>query len=223
MISPPKLDFKNKQLLINYDFINKKSSEQFYVWVEMEKKNGESVPLKSLTGDVGANVKSGKNKLIIWTPEKDGVFLNEEVLVELKAEKYVRSFNRGSAMLKSAIFPGLGQTKISKGKPFWIAGVVAYGALAGGFVVHKNYLTTYDSYLIEEDPSKRSDLFKQTQQQMNVSNTLLISGAAIWAANIFWVAVIPNRYQPLKYVDLSLIQPNGPFPGATQLSMKLNF
>jgi hypothetical protein len=222
-ISPPKLEFKDKQLLITYDFLNKKQSDQFYVWVEMEKKNGESIQPKGLSGDVGANIKSGSNKQIIWTPEKDGVYLNEEVFVELKAEKYVKSFNRGSAMLMSTVVPGLGQTKISHGKPWWVTSVVAYGAVGSGLYFHSTYLKTYDSYLAEEDPAKRSDLYDQSQQQMNVSNALIISGAAIWVANIFWVALIPNKYQPLKYVNLSLDPSNGPYPGTMLLSMRLKF
>jgi hypothetical protein len=222
-ITPPKLEFKNKQLLISYDFLNKKQSDQFYVWVEVEKKNGESIQPKGLSGDVGANIKSGSNKQIIWIPEKDDIYLNEEVFVELKAEKYEKSFNRGSAMLMSAVVPGLGQTKISHGKPFWVTSIVAYGALGGGLYLHSAYLNTYDSYLAEEDPAKRSDLYDQSQQQMNISNALIISGAAVWVANIFWVALIPNRYQPLKYVNLSFDQSNGPYPGTMLLSMKLKF
>ena len=68
--------------------------------------------------------------------------------------------------------PGLGQTKISKGKPYWLTGVAAYGALAGGFIVHQSYLKTYDSYRVEEDPLKRKDLFDKTQKQMNISRCI---------------------------------------------------
>jgi hypothetical protein len=221
-ITQLKLEFDGTQLMISYDVINKNQADQFYVWVEMEKKNGETIQLKALLGDVG-NIKAGKNKKITWVPEKDSVILNEEVSVEVKAEKYIKSFNKGSAMLLSTVMPGLGQTKISKGKPWWLTGVVAYGALAGGFIAHKSYLKTYDSYRIEEDPLKRKDLFNQTQKQMNISSALIISGAALWAANILWVAVTPNKYKPLQHVKLSLDQSIGPDKGATLLTLRLNF
>jgi hypothetical protein len=223
LITPPKLEFDGKQLLIFYDFINKNQADQFYVWVEMEKKNGESIPVKALSGDVGDNIKGGNNKKITWVPEKDNIFLNEEVSVEVKAEKYVKSFNKGSMMLLSTAFPGLGQTKISKGKPWWLTGVAAYGTLAGGFIIHASYVKTYDSYRTEEDPSKRSDLLARAQNQMNTSGALIVSGAALWVANIFWVALTPNRYKPLQHVKLSLDQSTGPDKGTALLTLRLNF
>ena len=223
LITPPKLEFDGTQLLISYDIINKNHADQFYVWVEMEMKNGETILMKTISGDVGHNIKAGKNKKIIWVPAKDSVFLNEEISVEIKVEKYNKSFNKGSAMLLSAAIPGLGQTKISKGKHWWLTGVAAYGALAGGFIIHKNYLKTYDSYRIEEDPLKRKDLFNQTQKQMNISSALILSGAALWAANIFWVALTPNKFQPLQHLKLEMGQLPGTDKKTTLLSMRLNF
>ena len=44
LITPPKLEFDGNQLLISYDVINNKQADQFYVWVEMVKKNGEPIP-----------------------------------------------------------------------------------------------------------------------------------------------------------------------------------
>ncbi|MBK7628124.1 MAG: hypothetical protein IPJ16_13180 [Bacteroidales bacterium] len=221
-ITPLKLEFDGKQLQITYDFVNKSASDEFYVWVEMEKKNGQPLRVKALSGDIG-KTKSGKDKKITWIPDKDSIFLDEEVLVEVKAEKYIKSFNKGSMMLLSTVVPGLGQSKISKGKPYWLAGVAAYGALAGGLVVNQSYVKSYDLYRTEEDPTKRRDLLDQAQSQKNLSGVLIVSGAAIWAANLFWVAAIPNKYQPLKHVNLSLDQSRGPIQGATLLSLKVNF
>jgi hypothetical protein len=195
----------------------------FYVWVEMEKKNGEPVRMKYLSGDVGDNIKAGKNKQITWVPEKDSIFLNEVVFVEVKAEKYVKSFNKGSMMLLSAAIPGLGQTKISKGKPYWLTGVAAYGALAGGFIIRSKCLKTYDSYEIEEDPVIRKNLYNQAQKQSNISNSLIFSGAALWVANLIWVAVIPDRYNPLQHVKLTVDQSTSPNKRIMLVSLNLNF
>jgi hypothetical protein len=222
-ISPPQLDFDGRQLSIYYDFLNSKQSDQFYVWVEMEKKNGEPILMKGVSGDVGDKIKAGKNKQIKWIPENDSVFLNEMVSVEVKAERYEKSYNKSSMMLLSIVMPGLGQTKISNGKPYWLTGVAAYGALAGGIITHSSYIKSYTSYQTEEDPVKRKNLLDQSQTQMNISGALIITGAALWAANVIWVAMIPNRYQPLKHVKLTLDQPTGPFKGTTLLSLKLNF
>jgi hypothetical protein len=222
-LTPPDLQFDGKQLLILYDIVNKDQADQFYVWVEMEKKSGEKVKIKALTGDIGEKIQAGKNKRIVWIPERDSVFLDEDVLVEVKAEKYIKSFNRGSAMLMSGIFPGLGQTKISKGKPFWLTGVVAYGALAGGLIEHQSYIKTYDSYKTETDPSKRVSLRNKAQSQANLSGTLFISGAALWVVNLVWVAVIPDNYKPLTHAKLSFEQLPDHGNGTMLLSMKFNF
>ena len=123
-ITPPKLEFDGNKLLISYDVINGNQSDQFYVWVEISKKSGEQIRMHSLSGDVG-DIKAGGNKKITWTPANDSVFLNEMVFIEVKAEKYVKSFKKGSMMLLSTVLPGLGQTKISNGKPWWLTGIVS--------------------------------------------------------------------------------------------------
>lgn len=223
LITRPILEFDGSQLMISYDILSNKEADQFYVWIEIERENEELIKIEALSGDVGDKIIEGKNKKIIWIPEKDSIFLNEEILVEVKAEKRVKSFNRGSMMLLSASFPGLGQTKISKGKPWWLAGVTFYGFLTAGIITHKSYLKTYNSYTIEEDVARRSDLFTQSQKELNISNTFLFTGATLWAANICWVALIPERFQPLLHAKLSLDQSSGPAKGATLLTFQLDF
>lgn len=210
-------------MLINYDFINAKVSDQFYVWVDIERKNGVALEAKAISGDVGPKVKSGSNKQIVWDPEKDAFFLNEEILVEVKAERYVRSYNKGSAMLLSAIMPGLGQTKVSGGKPYWLTGAVTYGLIGGGLLVYSSSINSYNSYKTETDPVKRLELFNTTQDKLDMSGILLASGAAIWAVNMIWVAATPNRFKPLKYVKVSMEPSVVPGNINTQLSMKINF
>jgi len=221
-ISPPKLVFEGNQLLIFYDLISNSLSDKFHVWVELEKKNGERIEIRALSGDVG-DIKPGKNKKIIWVPGEDAVFIDEDVLVEIKAEKYIKSFSKGSSILMSAAVPGLGQTKISNGKPYWLTGLATYGALAGGLVLHASSNKTYDDYSLESDAIKRADLYDQAQSQRNTSSVLFISAAALWAANIIWVAAIPQRYKPLQHVNLSLNRTTGPYKGTTLLTMKFNF
>jgi hypothetical protein len=223
LISSPKVEFKGKLLHISYDIINNNQKDLFYVWVEMTKKNGEQITGASFTGDVGEKIQAGTNKMIIWEPEKDAIFLNEEIFVEVKAEKYVKSFNKGSAMLLSVVVPGLGQTIIRKGNPWWLTGVAAYGALAGGYITHKNYVKTYDSYLIEGDLIKRAALYDQSKKQINISNVLFFSGAALWVADLIWVAATPNNFQPMQHIKLKVDQSTGPNKGTPLLTFQLTF
>jgi len=221
-IGTPKLDFDGKELKISYDILNADQSDQFYVWVLIQNKKGETLKLNSLTGDIG-DTKAGREKIISWIPANDSVFLNEEVSVELLAEKYVKSFNKGSALLMSTIMPGLGQTKISNGKPFWLIGVASYGILAGGIILHTNSISSYDDYLVEQDPAKRDDLFAKSQQQLNISNVMFVSSAAAWVLNLVWIAATPNRYKPLKHVKVRIDQPGGPLYGTKLVSLQLTF
>ena len=221
-ITSPRLEFDGKKLQISYDILNSKASDQLFIWVEIQKKNGEPLRAASLSGDIG-DMKAGKSKVITWIPENDSLFLNEMVDVEIKAEKYVKSFNKGSMVLQSLLIPGLGQTKISKGKPYWIMGVAAYGTLAGGFIFNSKANKTYEQYKVEEDPKKRSELYDQTQKQMNMSGAMFISSAAIWTANLFWVIATPNRTQPLKYGKVALVPSADPLRGNTLLTMRVNF
>lgn len=221
-LTSPKLEFDGKKLQISYDIVNYKTSDQLFVWVEIQKRNGEPLKAASLSGDIG-DIKAGKRKVITWIPENDSLFLNEMVDVEIKAEKYVKSFNKGSMMMLSLVMPGLGQTKISNGKPYWIMGVAAYGTLAGGLIYNSKANKSYEQYQVEEDPKKRSELFDQTQKQMNMSGAMFISSAAIWTANLFWVIATPNRTQPLKYGKVALVPYADPLRGNTLLTMRVNF
>ena len=106
--------------------------------------------------------------------------------------------------MSSLILPGLGQTKISRGAPWWLAGVAAYGSLAGGFVFNSKYQDNYDAYIVETDPVERSDLFNQSQSDKQLSRILFISAGALWAGNMIWVAAAPNDYKELKLPALSI-------------------
>ncbi|MGE5406736.1 MAG: hypothetical protein ACM3NR_03400 [Methanosarcina sp.] len=203
LITSPNMQFDGSQLKIAYDIVDKTTTDQFFVWVEMQKKNGERIKAVSLTGDIGEKIKAGPNKSIAWVPSSDSVFLNEEILVEVMAEKYVPKFHKGQMVLLSALMPGLGQSKI-KGKPYWMAGVASYGALAGGFAMRSAGNKNYDAYLHDENPVSRNKLMEKAQNELNLSGVLIVSGAAIWAANLIWVAAIPNEFQPLKNARFSL-------------------
>jgi hypothetical protein len=223
-ISQPIIQFDGNELTISYNLISKSLTGKAYLWVDISKKNGERISANSLSGDIGEIKVTDGNKKIVWLPEKDSIFLNEEIYIELKAEKYIKSFRKGTSMLASIIFPGWGQTKISKGKPYWLIGVVTYSGLGGGFIAYQNYLKTFEKYKIEEDPQKRADLSDKAQKQLNLSSALFISAASIWSANVLWVGFTPNKYKPLQTVKISLnpiYYPNTGNP--VLLSAKINF
>lgn len=222
-LTDPKMEFDGYKLSISYDLVNRSQSDIFFIWVEIKNQAGTPVRARSFKGDCGDSIRSGKDKKIFWVPEEDAIYLDDTVSVELKGEKYVKSFNKGSMILLSTVMPGLGQAKISKGKPWWLAGIAAYGTLAGGFIVHSGYVKTYDKYKLEVDPVERGDLFDKSQQQKNLSNILFISTATIWAANLIWVSAKPNKYRPLEGPKLTLNSVPFNKNRVTLLSLKVNF
>jgi hypothetical protein len=222
-VSELKLDFNADKLVISYNILNNRKPDLFYVWVEMKKKNDEPVIMRSLSGESGERIKGGMNKKIIWTPGRDSIYLNEVVFVNVKAERYVKTYNRVNMALLSTVLPGLGQTVLSSGKPLWLTGVATYATIAGGIIIHKNSLRTYDSYLSQEDPLLRDDIFAKSQKQMKISNALIITGVAYWIANIIWVSVIPVKYKPLKNFKMTLDQSVNPDKYTPQLTFLSNF
>ena len=223
-ITPPELVFDGHRLFVSYDLVSSNPNDLFYVWLEVERENGTPVRVRTPQGDIGDRVTPGANKMITWIPEMDMVFINEEVFVEVMAERYQRSFSKGRAILLSAAMPGWGQSRIYDGSPWWLTGLVSYGTLAGGVVSHLGYQSTWDSYLGELDPVKRSDLLMKAQDQKDLSSVLLASGAAIWAANMVWVALVPQRYQPLRHAPhVSLAPAIDPGRGDALFTFRVNF
>lgn len=218
-----KLEYDGYTLAISYDLNCKKQSDLFFIRVEITKHDGVPVKVSSFNGDVGDSIAPGKNKKIVWVPQDDAIFLDDTVTVQVKGERYERSFNKGSMLAMSTAFPGFGQTKISNGKPWWLTGVAAYGTLAGGIIVHSKYLKTYDSYRTALDQVERSDLSAQSQKQKNLSSTLFISAAAIWTGNIIWMAAMPNKYKSLQLPKLSFYPVPGNQGHVTMLSLKVEF
>lgn len=222
-IEPPKLEFDGNKLVIAYDILDGTQADLYYVWVEIEDKNGENLKAKSISGDLG-DIKPGKGKIVSWIPADDSVFLDEEVTVEVNAEKYVREFKKGTAMMKSVLFPGLGQSMMKKGKPYWVMGVAFYGALAGGFVTYSSYKSNYDKYLAEEtDPQTRADLLSKAEKNATMSSALLVTAAVIWTSNLIWAGTTPNRYQPLKYKPLTVQPTADPLNGAALITLRYKF
>ena len=221
-ITQLKLEFYGNHLHIAYNIDNKTSIGKFRIEIKINKQNGDSITPKSITGDLGNNIKSGNNKRIIWDLEKDSVFLDDDISIEVLGNKLPESFNKGSLILMSTAIPGLGQTKIS-GKPWWLCSVAAYGTLASGFIIYKSSLSTYDAYKAEDNPSTRTDQYSKAQKKLNIANTLFITSATLWVANIIWAAAMPNSNQSLKHVKVYLQPATIPNYKGAMVALRVNF
>ena len=217
-------ELTGNKLYITFQIDCKNLNDKFRISIEVKKQNGEPIVPKSISGDLGDNIKPGNNKIIVWDLEQDTIYLNnEEISLEVFCEKQIKYISKGSIVLMSVVLPGLGQSKMT-GKPWWIGGVAAYGALAGGFVFHKSCLDSYEQYKAEKtNASDRAELWDQVQKQNSISNIFFISAASIWVSNLIWVSVTPNTNEPRKHAGVYLRPMAVPCYKGALVSLKLDF
>jgi hypothetical protein len=225
LITEPKLEFDGYKLTITYDLVAKGKSDFYYIWVELRDQDGDPVRAYAIKGELGDSIRAGNNKIITWVPEEDAIFLNEDVTVEIKGEMFEREFRKGKMVALSTVIPGLGQTKVREGKPWWLASIPAYGALAGGIIYYNKYTKTYDEYSNYEgsDHTEREEIYNQARMEKSISGGLLISSGVIWAANIIWMAATPDKFKPMQHTRISLN--SMPFEKSryTWLTLKVDF
>lgn len=215
-------ELTGNKLYITFQIDSKNLNDKFRISIEVKKQNGEAIVPKSISGDLD-NIKPGNNKIIVWDLEQDAIYLNEEISLEILCDKQIKYISKGSIVLMSVALPGLGQSKMT-GKPWWIGGVAAYGALAGGYVFHKSCLESYELYKAEKtDPSKRAELWDQVQKKNSISNIFFISAASIWVSNLIWVSVTPNINEPRKHAGVYLRPMVVPCYKGALVSLKLDF
>lgn len=190
-IKTTNLKIENNQLVINYDFVKSKNHQRFNVWLEITKTDGATLNAVSVSGDIGSNIAGGTNKQAVWDYNKDGIILNEEINVEVIAEIVKPSSNiaPGKAILLSAIVPGLGLSKIDGGKPYWIMGIATYGTLGASYLLNKQAVTDYNSYLETNDESQSDNLFNDSKSKQQLSKTMVYTAAGFWTINMVWTII----------------------------------
>jgi len=74
---------------ISYDILNTNPAARFVVSVEITEAQGKKLDVKALDGDVGEVTKAGRNKVIIWDPVADSIFLNATIDIQVYAEMFL--------------------------------------------------------------------------------------------------------------------------------------
>jgi len=222
-ITQLQLEFINNQLVITYNIKGKNPDNKFLISIEIKKQNGEPIKANAITGDIGKNIKPGDARKIIWDIGKDSIFLDEDIFVKLTGDKIAESYSKGKLILMSTVLPGWGQTKMT-GQPWWLGGVAAYGALAGGIIF---YNKCYDTSVIFNDPltpqNEKAALEDKGNKEFLISRIFSVTAASIWVANIIWVAVAPNYRQPMKHAKLYIKPVTIPNYQGAMLSLRVDF
>ena len=194
-ITTTNLAILDKKLEISYEYVKSKKKHRFDVWVEITSISGKIINARTLSGDIGDGLAGGKDKKIIWDYNADGIVLNEEINVKVKAivSTVLGAVNTGKVLMQSAVLPGWGLSTMESGKPFWLIGVAGYAALSGSIYLKSAYKKSYDDYLSSSDEEERSDLLSKSRSQQSLSRTLSITAIGIWATGIVWTALKANK------------------------------
>jgi hypothetical protein len=218
-VTKPRLEVSDENLIIQYDILNAKSSDFFMVWIEVTDAAGNKIKALSITGDIGKEIKGGRNKRITWNLSNDSILIDEDISVEVKAEKIImqeeqaetetseetktikvdegnagmKEISKGNMVLSSVALPGWGQTKTNKGKPYWLIGAAGYGCLAGSVILNRSASSAYDDYKKSMDLDESNALFDKALQRNSVSKVLAYSAIGIWVADIIWVLATPTK------------------------------
>ena len=217
-MTKPRLEVSDENLVIEYDILNVDPSDFFIVWIEVTDAAGNKISAVSLTGDVGKEIKGGSNKRIIWDLGNDKILIDEDIFVEIKAEKIPakeetaeaetpeetktekkdesmverKTISKTNMLLSSVVLPGWGQTKLSKGKPYWLLGVAGYGCIAGSISLNRMASSAYQDYKESIDPDEFNAFYDKAIQQDKISKYMAYSGIGIWVADLIWVLATPT-------------------------------
>jgi hypothetical protein len=192
---------RNDTLIVTYDIEKAQRKELFDVTLIVTTASGKLIRPRAVSGDVGSVVTAGKGKTIFWDLNRDQIYLNEGIQVEIEAialgipEKFV---SRGKALLISAVVPGLGITRLHKGGAYWMMAVIVYGSSAGSAIFYAMADHNFRKYLSSADIDERNTLHSRVMTQNTVSDVLLYTAGAVWLGNMIWTLVQPNKTKPLK-------------------------
>jgi len=204
-ISKPALEIEGKSLIVKYD-LNGDRDDIFDVSLELMNSNGENIDVKTLSGDIGENITSGLNKTIILDFSEFSEELQESVSVRVIAEILNKHYSKGGLLLRSAVWPGWGQSKLKKSRPYWLIGIVGYASAAGAVVYNQKSINSYNQYKNVQDIIESNELYDLAIQQKNTSDILLYSAIGVWVVNIIWTGLMPNNaMNSNKYVNFNII------------------
>jgi hypothetical protein len=185
------LEVVNKKLEINYNFVKSKKTQRFNVWVEITNSTGEKLNARALSGDIGDNLMGGEGKKIFWDYNADGVVINEEIEVEVKAtvSTVKGAVNTGGAFARSLLMPGWGLSYIDQGKPYWLIGVAGYACLGSSLYLNSSSNSNYDKYLNSTNPDEINSYFNKSQSQRSTSKALAVAAIGTWSFSMVWTLV----------------------------------
>jgi hypothetical protein len=202
-------NLEDENLVITYDIVKGKSGELFTVKVNILTPNGKNISAFALSGDIGPGVTGGTGKKIIWDLNKDNVYLDDEISVEVIIDQNLappmgtpgsstkgttKNVSVGGAMLRSLVFPGLGNRYANGGKgAYWLMGVAGYGAIGASVFFNNQADETYQDYLLSTSASERDQLFSDAEGYKQNQNIAMYTAAGIWVIDLIWTGIQASK------------------------------
>ncbi len=201
-------------LVITFDIAKAKSTERFKAYLEVKTVTGKTFEIKTVYGDVN-NVAGGKGKRIVWDVVTDKAVIDADIYVNVllspiaadasatsvqtstepvqKPPKQEKIFSKGGALALSAIFPGLGITKLRGGGAAWLLGLADYGLLIGGVVLNVMSSSSYKKYQDATTASDRNTYYDKAVSQNKTGNILLYAAGGLWVLDMIITAIVPAK------------------------------
>jgi hypothetical protein len=189
--------FNGQQLIITYDITNSTPDDKFDVSIAILNEMGTKIDAKTFVGDVGNNVSGGKGKTVTWHVRTDNPSISSNIYVQVTAIERIH-LKAGPHLIKSAVYPGLGNYRLDNNKYHFLYGVAAYGTLGAGIALGNSAYNNYQSYLGANSIDASNTYFDKAKSQQTQALVLVGTSAAIWTYSMV------NTYlkvQKLKKVD----------------------
>lgn len=195
---------------INYDSdnLNENDSIGFYVIT----KKGASIIPKSVIGDFGKKVISGKNKLIIWDLVKDEIFIEDEFQIKVEVKLSPREIippkpkkvilgGGVSNTLLSVIAPGVGNIFVTENHKIGIRPLITVsyiGLLVYGFTMknkENEQYAIYESKLRASEAAQYYDLANYYHHRYYAATRL---AGAIWAFDVITTFIKGSKNDKIR-------------------------
>jgi len=197
--------YTGDNVVVSFDIANFSPNDRFYVIVEAYSTDKGKLNAKTFSGDLN-NITGGADKKIVWNFKNDNVELDEKVYFKLHA-KVVNQPNLGVALVKSAVFPGLGRYNYTKGKPHWMLGALAYGAIGGALYMNSMAAESRQNYENATTIEDADEFFSTMEKQNNLSYALAGAGALIWTVDLAGVVLKSKKEVPTEEIRQSQTYP----------------
>jgi hypothetical protein len=234
----------NNKLVIKYDFSKSSPAQLYKIVLEITTSDGNIVPVKSLSGDIGINISPGIGKTIIWDYLADQIIMQADINIKVIALLIPEKASISKVLLLSTVCPGIGLYKLNKAekqkmlindnnikfrsKPYWLVGFAGYGALAGSYYFNRKAVESYNKYKENITLSSNEQLFNDSQSNKQKSKIMAYTAIGIWSTNLIWTALKAkkNKFKNKNLMDVQAIvfqTGYNPIYRTTEFTLKINF